>query len=163
MLLFIFFLFQDETIQLVRSNALAGVYEFKSVSEGLEAYRWFQSFEWKQDGDIVTFKGLINDEQAIKAFEDRHKYTLNASMKAIQLAPNYDLDDDKDMLSFTIHFLINPQKDAFKVKSGSLGVRSKKGEWREKTFTDKALLEVIKGCYRQRDPYMSLIEGLPFK
>lgn len=164
MLLLILFLYQSDAVQLVRSNALTGVYEWKSVAEGLEQYRWFKSFEWREEGKVVIFRGEINDVEATKAFEDRYKYTLHTSMKAIQLAPNYNLDEDKDMLSFTIQFQVSEAGDAFKVKGGSLGVRStKSGEWREKALNNKALVEVIKGCYRQRNPYMSLIEGLPFK
>lgn len=155
---------QNELVKLVRSNALDGVYEWKTVSEGLESYRWFHSYEWSVSDQVVVFRGEIKDEEAVKAFEERHKYTVNASLKAIQLSPYYGLDEDKDMLSFTIRFLVNKDGKSFRVKSGSLGVRSKKnGEWREKELGNKSLVEVIKGCYRQRDPYMSLVEGLPFK
>ena len=139
---------------------------YKSVGAAFEGYKWFEETHWHKEtaahGEMVVFTGIIPDEAATKNFYERKKYAFRTGFKAMQLEPNYGLTEDKLKLSFLVRFAVAAD-GGFKVQSGSLGILSKAGEWRRQTLSDKALVEVLRGIYINRNPYDSLIEGLPFQ
>ena len=147
-------------------NGYLDMAPYQTVGIAFSKHRWFVSTTWEQQpaggGGMVTFTGVIPDDEAVKNFYERKKYAFNMGLKAMQLEPTYGLTEDKVKLSFIIRFAVDGER-RFKVDSGSLGILSKAGEWRERPLPDKALLEIIRGIYIQRNPYESLILGLPFK
>ena len=168
MLIFLLFSWQgsNQAVETVRA-AYLDIDERYTVGKAWEAYSWFKSFDWTQtpgDGHtVVTFKGLVDDEEAVRYFEEHHKYKWPTSLHAMQLAPAYQLDGDKDQLSFTFKFQVEPD-ESLRIISGELGIRSKDtGDWKQVSLTNKAIGAVIKGFYLKRDPYLSLIKGLPYK
>jgi hypothetical protein len=161
-----YLLWLQDPVATVRESHL-DLNQFIPVGEGFDGYPFFEETVWRteeQDGkSLVIFRGVIDDAEAAKHFEENHKFHLDSNLKAIQLEPYYGLTEDKDKLAFEIHFLVHGDQ-RFDVRKGVLQVRAKKsGEWRVKALTNKAVVEVIKGFFRKRNPYMSLIEGLPFK
>ncbi len=153
-----------DKIELVRMSFL-DLNNRETIARAFESYPWFESFSWKQERNqrpTVVFEGVIEDEKAVKSFEELHKYKLRSNLKAMQLATYYGMTEEKDKLSFVIYFEVEPD-DSFRVARGLLGIRHKDGRWRRQPLTDKALLHIIKGLYLNRDPYMILVRGLPFK
>ena len=156
----------DEKVAVVREGYL-DISRRERVGKALETYPWFIEFSWRREDEegrvTVVFEGRIRDEDALKTFEERHKYKLRSNLKAMQLETVYDLSQERDMLSFIIYFEINPD-ESFQVVEGFLGIRDGPTHtWRTVPLSDKALLFVVKGFYADRDPYMSLVRGLPFK
>ena len=156
----------DDFIAMVKSQYL-DINQRETVGQAFGEYPWFERTRWSEKSDnlgpIVVFEGVVPDKEAVRVFEERHKYKFKSNFKAVQLKSIYGLEEGRDKLSFVIHFRINPDR-SFQVESGSLGVRDgADASWRYLALTDKALLFVIKGFYVDRDPYMSLVRGLPFK
>ena len=153
-------------IDLVRNSTLE-LNPYAPIGLAFGAYSWFEKHKWRQINDkgvdLVIFTGVISDAEAHKDFEEKNRYRFHMALKAIQLAPNYQMDEKKDKLSFIIRFKINGDS-SFEIHSGSLGIRhSETGEWRYVPFTEKALLTVVSGLYKRTNPYELLVRGLPFK
>jgi len=139
---------------------------YQTVRTAFEGYKWFERTEWREEaeanGGSVIFTGIIPDEVATEKFYERKKYAFRMGFKAMQLPSAYGLTEDKVKLSFTIRFVVDGEGE-FRVTSGTLGILSKAGEWRRQPLSDKALVEVLRGIYIHRNPYESLILGLPYK
>jgi len=156
-----------DPIQIVREGYLLDISDFAEVGLVFDAYRWFDERQWTtaatDEGTLVVFRGEIPDERATEDFHDENKYAFHTGMKAMQLSSYYQLDEDKQKLAFTVRFLITERR-GFRVHSGRLGIQSAKtGEWREVTLDDRALLAVVEGIYGNDNPYLALVEGLPFE
>ena len=160
-------LWAQDAVASVKENHL-DLNQFIPIGKGFDGYPFFEETSWRSevagDGQTrVVFRGVIDDPAAVTHFEENHKYHLDSNLKAIQLQPYYGLEKDKDKLAFEIHFLVY-QDQSFAVQKGTLFIRVEStGEWRSKPLTNKAVVEVITGFFRKRNPYLSLIQGLPFK
>ena len=156
-----------DSIELVRQGYLE-IGKAVTIGRRFEDYQWFDEFHWTQEalaeGEArVTFNGTISDQKAIEAFESRNRYRFRFAFKAMQLAPTYRLTKEKEALSFLIRFKVAAD-GTFKVVSGMLGIRDKNQQtWRFEPLTDKALVYVLRGIYRNEDPYTCLVNGLPYK
>ena len=168
MMWMMFLVFQPtDPIQIVREGYLLDISDFAEVGLVFDAYRWFATRRWTEEpaeaGTLVVFRGEIPDGRATEDFHDAQKYAFRTGMKAMQLSSYYRLDEDKQKLAFTVRFLVEEHR-AFRVVSGSLGVQSAEtGAWRESALDDRALLAVVKGIYGNDNPYLALIDGLPFE
>ena len=156
----------EEHVQIVREGYLPDISDFAEIGLVFEAHKWFEQWSWTSEevdeGHLVSFSGTIDDQGAVDAFHAEKKYALEFGLKAMQLASYYQLDEDKLKLRFTIRFLITKGR-RFHTHSGSLGILSKTGQWRELELVNKTLLSVIEGMYTNQNPYISLVLGLPFK
>lgn len=162
-------LFQEteDPIQIVKEGFLPDLSDFAHVGLVVDNYRHFVKRDWhsRKDGafHIVTVVGEIDDKAATDHFHAKNKYALKNSLKAMQLTSYYELTKDKKALRFTFNFRVGPGRQ-FKLQSGSLGVQSASNDaWREKALEDRALLALLTGVYRNRNPYQAMIDGMPYK
>ena len=133
------------------------------VGQAFAAYPFFEKIQWSQNGDLVTFEGIMDDAKVTAAYVEEHEWSWRENFKAIQLELTYQLTDDKDKLAFIFHFRLDGQ-GGFRVEKGFLGIRSKEtGQWKRIRMDTKPIIKVLKGLYMKYNPYMSLIQGLPFK
>ncbi|MDJ0836958.1 MAG: hypothetical protein QNK37_10610 [Acidobacteriota bacterium] len=156
----------DSPVQIVREGFLPDLSEYAHVALVFEDYAWFEKYSWtsQPEGDKhkVTFQGIIDDAVVVDDFHKKNRFSLSKGMKSMQLYSYYKLDKDKQKLRFTIHFLVGPGR-AFRLLPSSLDIQNKAGEWREVPLENKPTLAIVEGIYRNKNPYESLVEGLPFK
>ncbi len=132
-----------------------------------ESYDWFQSFTWtpvQVDGHrFVDFAGVIPADAAYRDFQERNRYKLRLGLKTMQLEPYYQLPEKRSMLRFVIRFKLDGQ-GGFAVHAGWLGVQAEAGgEWRRNALENKALAAIVRGIFANKDPFASLVDGLPYK
>jgi len=138
------------------------------IGLAFESYAWFESAAWAPvtiDGHrYVDFTGVIPHDQAMRDFRERNRYKLRLGLKTMQLAPYYRLPEPerRKKLRFVVRFIIHDD-DSFAVHAGWLGVQTADEAWTSRRLENKALLEMIRGLYANRDPYAILIEGLPYR
>lgn len=167
-LLLLTFLISEDPVEIIRKGFLRDINDWEPVGYAFDQYPYFEDFKWEvkegKSGVIVVFRGIIPDEKAAKEFEKLHKYTKwRDSFKAMQLNSVYKLDDDKDKLAFEVHFLLK-EDQSFSVVEGFLGVHKvSDNQWYRRSMSNKAIVEMIKAMYVDRDPYLALVKGLPFK
>lgn len=163
--LFLLLLFQsaDESIELVKKQFL-DLDKSASVGQAFDSYPFFESTQWRLEGsDMVVFEGIMDDATVTAAYQADHQWSWRENFKAMQLKSIYQLDDDKDKLAFIFYFQLDG-RGGFKVDHGFLGVRSlKNGQWRQVALGTRPIVKIMSGLYSKQNPYLSLIQGLPFK
>lgn len=132
-----------------------------------EHYRYFEKYHWKEVAHEqvtaqVIFEGIIDDKPAVTDFYNDNKYAFHRAFKAMQLEPYYGLGKDKTKLRYRIVFTFNGS-GGFSVTAGELGQKTAEGKWVDKKLEPKSLLAVLEGIYSNENPYVSLVDGLPFK
>ena len=133
------------------------------VGEAFEAYPFFEQTKWSQKGDLIIFEGVMDDKQVTDAYIEEHEWSWRENFKAIHLESTYQITEDKDKLAFIFHFRLDGQ-GGFNVEKGFLGIRSlETGKWKRIRLDTKPIVKAMKGIYMKYNPYMSLIQGLPFK
>ncbi len=155
----------DPRIQNVRDSYL-DLSKREKIAEAFESYPWFSRFEWsvqQQDQhEFVVFQGWIPDAKATEDFNRVHQFQYT-NIKAMQLQTCYGIDAHRDMLFLKIRFLLG-ENNSFEVSGGQIGVHhGVTAVWTTRDLENKALVKLIKGFYADRNPYMSLILGLPYK
>lgn len=133
----------------------------------LRVYPWFTEKTWRAervDGRTrVVFEGLIDDEKAVADFYKRNKYAWPESFKAMQLKSAYQLSEDKEKLAFRLFFAFSDAR-SFVPSGGELGVqRASDQSWAYQPMSDKTFSAVLEGVYKRVDPYLILVNGLPYK
>lgn len=156
----------QEAVNLVKNGYLT-LSERADIQFVFNGYRWFETTEWqaepgKNGAVTVIFKGTIDDEKATKDFEEKNQYKWREAMKSMQIASTYDLDKDKDKLQFVIRFSV--QNNSFEVEGAQLGIRRTSDQsWRYVTMSERAAAKTLEGIYRNTDPYLVLVNGLPYR
>ena len=147
-------------------NSFLKIDENLRIGLALQGDRWFDRTLWVQtlhppDGMRVIFRGEVNEAKAVAAFEEENRYKLNMALKSMQLAPVYGLHEGRKKVRFSLHFDVS-EEGRVALNSGFLDILEADGSWREAQLSEKALLAVIEGIYRNENPYTSLVKGLPY-
>ena len=155
----------DPRIDRIRNDYL-DLSRRETVAQAFEAYPWFETHQWQlteaEDGAHITFQGWMPNQKAVDDFNRVHRFQYD-NLKSMRLDTHYGIDGNQDMLYFKVDFLLAAD-GSFRVTGGSIGVRAAgQQDYGERPLPDKALVTVIKGFYADRNPFMSLIRGMPYK
>lgn len=130
-------------------------------------YRYFDETQWLEERDkdgkpVVVFHGIMLDEPATKDYHENNQYAFRRSFKAMHLASYYQLSKDKTKLRYTIYFTFE-ENGTFSVTAGKLGTLGADSKWVDRDLDNRAVMAILEGIYSNENPYVSLINGMPFK
>ncbi|MCB1042887.1 MAG: hypothetical protein KDC35_08105 [Acidobacteria bacterium] len=156
------FLAQQEpsAIDRVRQGEL-DIRPAEAVGSVFDSYPHWTATSWREDHTDVVFRGEFSHKAALTALQS-HQYEWSLSFKMLLLYNTYEIaEGDEDEQAIEVRFRVDDS--GFRVVSGLLSRKQADGSFKSFSFTDKALMMIIKTMYRPTDPYAMLIKGLPVK